>query len=70
MASDGAWTVDDWRYEFNERAGIAEFDGGMSREAAELLAFQHCVRLMAKRGDMSRPEAASRLRAMLRSTDE
>jgi hypothetical protein len=31
-------TAEDWRAFFDERAGIAEFDGGLSRAKAEALA--------------------------------
>ena len=32
------WTAEDWRVFFDERAGIAEFDGGLPRVAAEVQA--------------------------------
>ena len=32
------WDEIDWRTEFEERAGILEFDGGFSREEAEKMA--------------------------------
>ncbi len=41
-AGDG-WSAADWQAFFDERAGIAEFDGGMSRAAAERQAFECCV---------------------------
>lgn len=31
----GSWTFDDWRAAFGERAGILEFDAGMTRPEAE-----------------------------------
>ena len=37
------WSAEDWRAFFDERAGIAEFDGGLSRAEAEASAFAHCV---------------------------
>ena len=37
------WSAEDWRAFFDERAGIAEFDGGLPRAAAEALAFDCCV---------------------------
>jgi len=37
------WAPDDWLAFFDERAGIAEFDGGMSRPEAEAQAFACCV---------------------------
>ena len=41
-AKDG-WSADDWRVFFDERAGIAEFDGGLPRDQAEARAFACCV---------------------------
>ena len=41
-ANDG-WSGEDWLAFFNERAGIAEFDGGMPRASAEARAFACCV---------------------------
>ena len=40
--SDG-WSGEDWRAFFDERAGIAEFDGGLLRDQAEARAFACCV---------------------------
>ncbi len=40
-ASD--WTAEDWRAHFDERAGIAEHDGGLTRATAEQQAFECCV---------------------------
>jgi hypothetical protein len=37
------WSVEDWRAFYDERVGIAEFDGGLLREDAEWQAFNHCV---------------------------
>jgi hypothetical protein len=37
------WTVEDWQALFDERAGIAEFDGGQSKADAEVLAFECCI---------------------------
>ena len=37
------WSGEDWRAFFHERAGIAEFDGGLPREEAEARAFTCCV---------------------------
>lgn len=42
-AEVAAWGAEDWRVFFDERAGIAEFDGGQTREEAEAIAFQSCV---------------------------
>ncbi len=35
--------AEDWQAHFDERAGIAEHDGGLSRAAAEQRAFECCV---------------------------
>jgi hypothetical protein len=40
--SDG-WSGEDWRALFEERAAIAEFDGGLPRASAEASAFACCV---------------------------
>ena len=40
--ADG-WSAEDWQMFFDERAGIAEFDGGLSRPEAEARAFECCV---------------------------
>ena len=37
------WSAEDWRAFFDERAGIAEFDGGLPRSEAEARAFACCV---------------------------
>lgn len=41
-ANDG-WSGEDWLAFFDERAGIAEFDGGLPRASAEARAFACCV---------------------------
>src|SRR4051794_36802276 len=40
--SDG-WSAEDWQVYFDERAGIAQFDGGLARAEAEAQAFECCV---------------------------
>lgn len=42
-APDYSWSAEDWRVFFEERAGIAEFDGGLARGQAEVCAFECCV---------------------------
>ena len=37
------WSGEDWLAYFDERAGIAEFDGGVPRAMAEAQAFECCV---------------------------
>jgi hypothetical protein len=39
----GGWSAEDWRLYFEERAAVAEFDGGMPRTEAEAQAFECCV---------------------------
>lgn len=41
-AGDG-WSAEDWQVLFDERAGIAEFKGGLPRGRAEARAFACCV---------------------------
>ena len=43
LKASNNWTAEDWRAFFDERAGIAEFDGGASRPNAEARAFECCV---------------------------
>ncbi len=42
-AAEGDWTAEDWRTFYDERAGITEFDGGLSRVDAERRALAHAV---------------------------
>ena len=42
-AGEDGWPVDDWRALYDERAGIAEFDGGLPRPEAEARAFACCI---------------------------
>ena len=37
------WSAEDWRLFFEERAGVAEFDGHLPRPQAEARAFDCCV---------------------------
>ena len=37
------WDAEDWRVYFEERAGIAEFDGEQTRADAEAVAFERCI---------------------------
>jgi hypothetical protein len=44
LCPDGAgWSSEDWRAFFDERAGIAEFDGDLARTDADAQAFFCCV---------------------------
>jgi hypothetical protein len=40
---EDGWSGEDWRAFFDERAGIAEFSGGVARKEAETRAFACCV---------------------------
>ena len=42
-SGDDEWSAEDWQAFFDERAGIAEHHGGLSRQEAEALASEHCV---------------------------
>ncbi|MCA1382691.1 MULTISPECIES: hypothetical protein [unclassified Bradyrhizobium] len=42
-STDDRWSEVDWLAFFDERAGIAEFDGGMERQDAEARALECCV---------------------------
>ena len=37
------WSAEDWQAYFDERAGVAEFAGGLSRAEAEAHALECCV---------------------------
>ena len=39
----GDWTAEEWRVLFDERAGIAEINGGQTRVEAEVFAFESCI---------------------------
>jgi hypothetical protein len=49
------WSAEDWQAFFDERAGIAEFDGGLPRAQAEAQAFAHCVDEWLSRHPMRSP---------------
>jgi hypothetical protein len=53
--ADEGWSAEDWRVFFDERAGIAEFDGGLSRGHAEARAFACCAVEWLKRNPMRSP---------------
>jgi hypothetical protein len=46
---NGVWAGEDWREFFEERAGIAEFDGGLSRDRAAAQALSCCLHEFANR---------------------
>lgn len=39
----GSWSDEDWRAHFEERAAIAEYDGGLPRQQAEVGAYENCL---------------------------
>ena len=41
--SDEGWSAQDWHVYFDERAGVAEFHGGQTRDQAEATAFECCI---------------------------
>lgn len=47
---DLALLTPDQREHFEERAGIAEFDGGLSRQEAEMLAYREAKKLTVPSG--------------------
>jgi hypothetical protein len=63
------WSAEDWRTIFDERAGIAEFDGGLTRPEAEARAFECCVvewrnRTLERSPARCEAEAVAALKAM------
>ena len=66
---DDGWSAEDWQAFFDERAGIAEFDGGLPRAEAEARAFACCVAEWLNRNPCARrPGAASpAVAAMMRT---
>lgn len=38
-----SWDTTDWQTFFDERAGVAEYDGGLSRPDAESMAYEACI---------------------------
>lgn len=54
LGGDG-WSSEDWRAFFDERAGIAEFDGGLPRDQAEARAFACCVAKWLNRNPVRSP---------------
>jgi hypothetical protein len=43
----------DWRVEWEERAAIREYDGGLPRERAEAMALDDVIALMRRAGEFS-----------------
>ncbi|MEZ5792379.1 MAG: hypothetical protein R3D34_16875 [Nitratireductor sp.] len=43
QTGEDCWSDEDWRALYEERAGIAEFDGGLPRPEAEALALECCL---------------------------
>lgn len=53
------WSGEDWRALFDERAAIAEFDGGLPRDQAEVRAFACCLAEWLNRNPVRSPPAAA-----------
>jgi hypothetical protein len=53
--SDNGWSAEDWQVLFDERAAIAEFDGGLSPPQAAASAFACCVVEWLNRNPMRSP---------------
>jgi hypothetical protein len=53
--ADKSWSAEDWQVFFDERAAIAEFDGGLSRGQAETCAFACCTVEWLKRNPARSP---------------
>lgn len=49
------WSGEDWQIFFDERAGVAEFDGGLPRPEAEARAFAMCVAEWLNRNPVGSP---------------
>ncbi len=62
--SDG-WSSEDWQAFYDERAGIAEFDGGLSRIEAESLAFACCVEELLERISVGSLDVVQRAEAIV-----
>lgn len=65
-----AWTDAEWRYHYDERAAICEYDGGMTREAAETHARSIVIREMVQAEGLTRAKASARLNAILQQVSE
>jgi hypothetical protein len=52
---DDVWLAEDWHVFFDERAGIAEFDGGLPRGEAEARAFACCAEEWLNRNPVRSP---------------
>jgi hypothetical protein len=53
--ADDRWSAEDWHVFFDERAGIAEFDGGLPRGQAEARAFACCAEEWLNRNPVRSP---------------
>ena len=54
------WTAEDWQVDFDERAAIAEFEGGLPRDQAEALAVSCCIAEELDQAEATALQAASR----------
>jgi hypothetical protein len=53
--ADDGWSAEDWHVFFDERVGIAEFDGGLPRGQAEARAFACCAEEWLNRNPVRSP---------------
>ena len=61
----GGWSAEDWLAFYDERAGVAEFDGGLTRVEAEVGAYADCVaEWLGRSPHCSRAEAVAGLAAL------
>ena len=59
------WSGEDWLAFFDERAGVAEFDGGLTRVQAEVGAYADCIaEWLGRSPHCSRAEAVAGLAAL------
>ena len=54
------WTAEDWQVDIDERAAIAEFEGGLPRDQAEALAVSCCIAEELDQAEATALQAASR----------
>jgi len=65
MVDEPVWSAEDWQAYFDERAGIREKDGVMTKVMAEAMAFGEVVNLYMETNDVTRSTAVHDLRRKL-----
>ena len=63
VATVDGWSREDWLAIYDERAGIVEYDGGVSRSEAEAQAYECCVSEWMNRNPSPSPPCRSFARA-------